>query len=157
VEKCSRSGDQHLDHDDHSCCMRARSLLRSVPLVLLVTVIASCSLSPSPVSADELLGTWQGAGSARLTLVKGGSFSGQNMPFQLLDPGYVPGPFTGAGTWSLVPAADYQPQHVELSYRSAERPLEVERSGHQVILYLWKGDPDEDKKFVFTKSKTGAQ
>lgn len=146
-----------MDHDDGPRLMRARLFLCPTLLIALGALIAGCSLSSSPVSEDELLGTWQGADSARLTLSDGGSFSGRNVPFQLLDPGYVPGPFTGTGTWKLVPAADSQPQHVELIYNSTERPLEVERSGHQVILYLWKGDPDEDKKFVFSKSKPGTQ
>jgi hypothetical protein len=130
--------------------MRARLLIGAVLVVVFAALVSACSLYPAPVPTADVLGTWRGGAVVRLLLSKGGSFTASDLPSQRADPDAAPYP--GIGTWTMVPAGNDQLQHVDLRAGSdGLGPLYVQRSHGKMILYYWVGDPDEDKKFVFTR------
>jgi hypothetical protein len=133
--------------------MRVRLLIVSIVTTVVATLASACSLYPAPIPTAEVLGTWRG-GAAGLILSKDGSFTASDLPSQRADPDAVP--YTGMGTWTMVPAGNSQLQHLDLTAgHEGLGWLYVERSHDKVILYYWIGDPDEDNKFVFTRPQSG--
>jgi hypothetical protein len=146
-------GDRLVARDDRPGAMRVRLLIVLTAAIVLETLAAACSLYSAAIPTAEVLGSWRG-GAARLSLSKDGGFTASDLPSQRADPDAVP--YTGIGTWTMVPAGNSQPQHLDLTAgHDGLGWLFVERSHGKVILYYWIGDPDEDNKFVFTRPRSG--
>jgi hypothetical protein len=131
--------------------MRARLLIGSVLVAVLATLASACSQSPTPIPTTDVLGTWRGGSSTQLVLSKSGRFTARDLPYQRAEDRGTS--FTGTGRWTMVAAGNGQEQHLDLSAGANGLGwIYVERSHGKVVLYFWLGDPDEGKRFVFTKS-----
>lgn len=129
-----------------------------VGLAFCLSISVSACAAPSP-SANEISGTWSGAGGAELDLLPGGSLSLKNIPedYFLLDGSQQP--ISGQGKWRLMQSAGQSAimhganwWNVEISISSfdghpggARTLIHYADDGKRKVLFFWKSEEGGDR------------
>jgi hypothetical protein len=146
------------------------TLRRVLPIIAVAgTLFAGCKARK--LTNDQLVGYWQMDSSAKVDATAGtavpkfflngdGSFTASSLP-----PDFAPGieterlPITGGGSWQI--AVVDGGNRVRLTFKRVAgdhtyslpygAELFPDKSGEQVRLYYYEGDPDDERRNYFTR------
>lgn len=146
------------------------NIARVFALVLVVTMAMVAGCKTEKVRSDQLVGVWRIEGSDRigskpaatattLSLDSSGKLVAISLPsgFIRIDGMKPEQALSGTGTWSLIDHGE----RVLLVFTSIEgsngqglpygAELFVQKSGSGFCLFYFDGDPDEDRRILFTR------
>jgi len=123
----------------------------------LVLSILMCSCAgPQPIE-DELLGTWESADGATVTLSPNGSMSADSVPtaffIRMID---TPVSFSGVGSWAIAQhngkwCVDLKFTKVSFGAGSSRNSLILDHREDSIVLFTWVADEGGDRYELFKR------
>jgi hypothetical protein len=131
---------------------RLLALAAAVVVAIVGVIVYSEASAPNPFlpSRSMMIGTWQSASGAVITLRPDGTFTARGLPANAGESAYGTVP---SGSWRVGPV-HAEPSGVIFDFSPAvQMELLVERVSSRVSMYYDKGDPDEgvSGQYQFTK------